>query len=105
MSIHEEQLHTMQDGFDENQKQLFLSGVVRSTENVDVAIKHFEKRMEDYEHKRLSGDEVLKVLRFLKQANEQSLDIIGIGYTRYDGGDIKDITTANMYEGGFIVKK
>lgn len=85
--------------------QSLIHSVVRSTENIDVAIKHFEKRIEDYEQKRLSGDEVLKVLRFLKQANEQALDIIGIGYIRYDGGNIKDITTANMYEGGFIVKK
>jgi hypothetical protein len=82
-----------------------IQNIVRNTENVNVAIKHFEKRMEDYEHKRLSGDEVLKVLRFLKQANEQALDIIGIGCSRYDGGDIKDITTENIYEGGFIVKK
>lgn len=27
MGIHEEQLHTMQNGFDQNQEELFISGV------------------------------------------------------------------------------
>lgn len=58
-------------------EQCIIHNVVRNTENIDVAIRHFERRIKDYEHKILSGDEVLKVLRFLKQANEQALDVIG----------------------------
>tara|TARA_R110000772_G_scaffold83493_5_gene176608 strand:- start:853 stop:1050 length:198 start_codon:yes stop_codon:yes gene_type:complete len=31
MSIHEEQLHTMQYGFDQNKEELFISGVIVSS--------------------------------------------------------------------------
>ena len=78
--------------------------VGRSTCNIEIAIKHFEKRKQDFGNK-LSNEEVMKVLYFLKQANEQALDLIGIGYTRYDGGNDKEIGVKNMYEGGFLVKK
>lgn len=81
-----------------------IFSVVRSTANIDIAIKHFERRRDEYKG-RLSADEVLQTLHFLKQANEQGLDIIGIGYTRYDGGDIKECSVKNMYECGFLVRK
>jgi len=87
-----------------DKKQCDIHGVVRSTANIEIAIKHFENRKKQFDNK-LSGIEVIKVLRFLKQANNEALDLIGIGYTRYDGGSDKEITTKNMYEGGFLVKK
>lgn len=83
-----------------------IDGVKRSTSNIEIAIKHFERRHNDEKFKhRVSTEEVLKVLHFLKQSNEQELDMIGIGYTRYDGGDIKDCGVENMYEKGFLVRK
>ncbi len=39
MSIHEEQLHTLQDGYDENEKQLFLSGVIQRFYNNKIKIE------------------------------------------------------------------
>ncbi len=32
MSIHEEQLHALQDGYDQNQEELFISGVIKRIE-------------------------------------------------------------------------
>jgi len=37
MSIQEEQLHTMQDGFDQNQEELFISGVVKPLKAMEEA--------------------------------------------------------------------
>lgn len=71
--------------------------------NIEVAIKHFEKRNEEFKGK-LSADEVLRTLYFLKQCEEQKLKLIGIGYTTYDGDlPYEKIKLNQMYEGGFVV--
>ena len=85
-------------------KQFAITDVGRSTYNLEIAIKHLEKRKKDFNNT-ITCKEVIEILYFLKQANEQALDLIGIGYHRYDGGNVEDIKTENMYEGGFLVKK
>jgi len=44
-------------------------------------------------------------LNFLKQSNEEQLQLIGIGYKILDGSSLEDLSWNNMYEGGFLVKK
>ncbi len=39
MSIHEEQLQSLYDGYDENEKQLFLSSVISRFKNFEIKIK------------------------------------------------------------------
>lgn len=71
--------------------------------NIEVAIKHFEKRNSEFKGK-LSADEVLRTLYFLKQCEDQKLKLIGIRYTIYDGElPFKKIKLKQMYQGGFVV--
>ena len=74
----------------------------QNQENIQILIKHFTKRSEQHQ-KRLSADEVLRALYFLKQCDEQNLKLIGMSYERLDGGDPNEITMKNRYEGGFLV--
>ena len=44
MGIHEEQLHTIQDGYDKNEKRLFLSGVTKRTYKC-LGCKHYNVKL------------------------------------------------------------
>jgi len=82
-----------------------IGAVIRCTSNLEIAIKYYQYLEKDESFKgKISLNDVIKTLHFLKQCNEDELDLIGIGYKRLDGGDLKDCSVKNMYEGGFLVR-
>lgn len=70
--------------------------------NIEVAIKHFERKSEMYKGK-LTAHEVLEVLQFLKQCEKEDLKLTGIGYIIYDG-KMED-SEIDRYEGGFAISR
>ena len=70
--------------------------------NLEIAIKYVEDHAKSCDF-RLPNNTVLRMLHFLKQAETENLKIIGMGYKRFDGGDLKEININNMYEAGFMI--
>lgn len=69
--------------------------------SIDTLIKHIEARAKYYDGK-ITIREVLKLLRAMKQFEENNQVMVGCGYIRYDGVEYKDTPLDEMYEGGFV---
>ena len=74
-------------------------------ENIDVALRHFERKAELYKGV-ITTDEVLKVLDFVKQCDKKGYGLIAIGYHVYIGDtEYKDLDISQMFESGFAISK
>jgi hypothetical protein len=92
----------MGKNINEEQEQCTIHGVGRSVFNLEIAIKHFEQREKDFNGK-VTTDEVIRVLHFLKQCEMEDNKLVAIAYKRYDGKEYKDTPLNKMYECGYAV--
>lgn len=67
--------------------------------NLDKAVDYFIKEQETA---RLSADQLMRTLIFLRQCEEQGLTLTGIGYKKFDGSNYG---LKGAYEGGFSATK
>lgn len=67
--------------------------------SIETAIKHFESKQEQ---EVVYTNEVLQVLHFLKQAEENNLNVVGIGYVRHDGVSYQKSNISEFWDKGFV---
>lgn len=84
----------------EDADKMYKSKAIKS---INTAIKHFERLKDEGGLLHINTTEIISFLYAFSQFEAQGLFIVGMGYRRYDGKDIKSLD--GMYEGGFFTMK
>lgn len=80
------------------EQQKLIVDNINDTTSIETIIKHYEEI--DYKH--INKRDVISFLNALKQFEQSGLNLVGMGYKRYDGKEITDIK--GMFEGGYITE-
>ena len=80
------------------EQQKLIAENIKDITSIETIIKYYEEINYDY----ISKKDVISLLYALKQFEQSGLNIVGMGYKRYDGKEITDMK--GMFEGGYFTE-